>query len=575
MTPDGLLPPIEPDGPQHGQPPIPGAESRLPAPPPPAASTPLDLTDGRWRRPAARSLLVTPLKTARELVPTLAPLVVLAISQGGSALWLLLGVVVLPVALAVLRWWNIGYRIADDQFQVRHGILRKHRLTAQLDRIRTVDAEASLLRRALRLVDLHVGTGAHEAVSVHGIDATQAEQLHRVLLSRRPRNVTPSETQAAGPAAAHPDGAAGAVADATYPTSADGTASAPPERVVAEFTPGWLRFAPFTMSGVATALTAWALASRLINDLDLRDSLTPWLERARAATADVSILVLVLELLLTLVVTLSVLSVAAYALANWGYRLTRRADATLHVRRGLLTSRAVTIEERRLRGVVVERPLLLRIPRGARAKALLTGGKQRAERGSGATHLLVPPAPAYVVEAAVADVLVTAAPLRVSLTRHGPRATRRRYSRAFTALTPWAGLVALAAWWWAWPRWTYVGPLALLALAPVLGALRARWLGHALVGDATVLEGPTAGYVVASSGAFPQARALLRARAIIGWQVRATWFQRRAGLVTLEATVATPSGFVRILDVPRDRAVDVIRAATPGLLDPFVTPPAS
>ena len=64
------------------------------------------VADGAWRRPAARSLLVAPLRNARELIPSLAPVILIAVSQRGMAYWLLLLVVILPVLLAVLRWWT-------------------------------------------------------------------------------------------------------------------------------------------------------------------------------------------------------------------------------------------------------------------------------------------------------------------------------------------------------------------------------------------------------------------------------------------------------------------------------------
>lgn len=551
------------------------------APNPMAAAAPHQVPDGApahvidgapqtdWRRPAARSLLVTPLRTAKELIPSLAPVVVLAISQGGQAYWLLLLLVVVPVLIAVLRWWNTGYRIAGDQFQVRHGIVRKHLLTAQLDRIRTVDEEASLLRRALHIVDLHVGTGAHEAVSVHGIDATEAAALHCGLLARR-RHAQPHR-----PDLPHLPSEGSPEHPAYGPGAADGDfteENTAPERTVAAFSPAWLRFAPFTMSGVATVLTAWAIGGRIVNEFQLGDTVTPWVDRLRDATAQLSLLVLVLTVLIGGLVLVSVLSVAAYSLANWGYRLTRRGDATLYVRRGLLTSRAMTIEERRLRGVVLERPLLLRIPRGARAKALVTGGKRRSEEGARATHLLVPPAPAALVRAAAGDVLGTATPLTAPLLGHGPRAVRRRHTRALLGLAPVAATVAGAAWWWHWPRGTYVVAVLVLALAPVLATLRARSLGHAVLGDPRVLLGPDAGYLVGRSGAFPQDRSCLRSRAVIGWVLRETFFQRRAGLVTLEATVATSRGKIRILDVPRARALEIVRDATPGLLDRYLEP---
>ena len=62
-----------------------------------------------------------------------------------------------------------------------------------------------------------------------------------------------------------------------------------------------------------------------------------------------------------------VASTVGYALAFWDFRLTRHRGGTLHVTRGLITTRSVTIEERRLHGAEISEPLLLRC--GARARA--------------------------------------------------------------------------------------------------------------------------------------------------------------------------------------------------------------
>ena len=60
---------------------------------------------------------------------------------------------------------------------------------------------------------------------------------------------------------------------------------------------------------------------------------------------------------------------------------------------------------------------------------------------------------------------------------------------------------------------------------------------------------------------------------MIGWTVRATWFQRRAGLVALVATTAGGRQRVTVPDVPEDDAVALAGAATPGLLGPFTSAP--
>ena len=116
------------------------------------------------------------------------------------------------------------------------------------------------------------------------------------------------------------------------------------------------------------------------------------------------------------------------------------------------------------------------------------------------------------------------APLR----RHGPRARTRRYVRALVPgrHRPRPGRPRGR-------RSTGRPAAAILAVLPLLlaarpGPDRARALGHALV----------EGWLVARSGSLTRRRELLATDAVIGWNVQRTWFQRRAGLVTLVATTA-------------------------------------
>ncbi len=68
-------------------------------------------------------------------------------------------------------------------------------------------------------------------------------------------------------------------------------------------------------------------------------------------------------------------------------------------------------------------------------------------------------------------------------------------------------------------------------------------------------------------------RDVLATDAIIGWNLHSTWFQRRAGLITLVATTAGGSQSVTVIDVPEEIAVEVAATAVPGLLDQFAAPP--
>jgi putative membrane protein len=255
--------------------------------------------------------------------------------------------------------------------------------------------------------------------------------------------------------------------------------------------------------------------------------------------------------LLALLVTL--LSIAGYLVTNWGFTLTR-ADGAWHLRRGLLTTRETSLDHDRVGGVTIGEPLGLRVAGGARVSAIVTG----LDRGQQGSSVLVPPAPRAVALQVAREVLGTAGPVDVPLVGHGPRARTRRFGRALVpalAVVAVAGVLVAAAEASYWLLVTGVVPLAAVALA----ADRARGLGHAL----------SDGYVVSRSGSLNRHRSALATEDVIGWNFRATWFQRRAGLASLVATTAGGTQSVTVLDVPEAVAVDLAARAVPGLVEQF------
>ncbi len=97
-----------------------------------------------------------------------------------------------------------------------------------------------------------------------------------------------------------------------------------------------------------------------------------------------------------------------------------------------------------------------------------------------------------------------------------------------------------------------------VAIALALDAYRS--LGHSLHGA----------FLVARGGSLRRSTVALQRRGIIGWTVRQSVFQRRAGLVTVRATTAAGAGAYAIRDVGTGTGLDVADAAVPGLLAPFL-----
>ena len=205
--------------------------------------------------------------------------------------------------------------------------------------------------------------------------------------------------------------------------------------------------------------------------------------------------------------------------------------------------------------------LPLRWAGGARALAIATGLRvgRGAERGG---SLLVPPAPRAEAERVAGAILRDPEPVQVQLTRHGRRARQRRYTRALLGALV---VIAVVATLWRlvhWPVWPVVVSLLLLPAGALLAEDRFRSLGHALTGQVLVVR----------QGSLVRRRVMLVRDGVIGWNLRQSLFQRRAGVVTVEATTAGGRQRYAALDVPVEDAVRLADEAVPGLLTPFLTP---
>ena len=500
-----------------------------------------DVDDG-WRRLSPRMLAVHPVMELRRLI---FPLVAVAIglrngtdSDGG---WWALGIGGIGITLGFLRYFTTSYRITATHVQVRRGLFRRRTLTVPRDRIRTVDVTSNVLHRIFGLARVTVGTGQtdkrNDGVKLDGLSAGHAENLHRELLHRPTAEALPD----VDPGVRSPH------------------AEASSETVLAALHPAWVRYGPFTLSGLIAIGVLLGIGSRLVNeshvDLTKIRVVHDSIEYLRGSPLPVAILLVAAAVVVFTVIA----STIGYVLTFWNFRLSRHSSGTLHVRRGLLTTRNTTIEERRLRGVELSEPLLLRAVRGARVLAIATGLRvgRGADRGG---SVLLPPAPRAVAVDVAGTVIGDADPLTAALIRHGPRASVRRFTRAVTLsviviLIVLAFVLLAGAPWWAF--WT---ALVLPPLGALLAVDRAASLGHVL----------TDGWLVTRHGSLVRRRYVLRTDAVIGWNMTTSLFQRRVGLTTLVATTAGGQQHYAVPDVPDAEGIRVARAAVPGLLEQFL-----
>jgi putative membrane protein len=511
----------------------------------------------QWCRLSRRSMIVRPLTDLVRLLPLLAGLLILHARTGGGLVW---GIAAAAAAVVtgLVHWATTRYLITDERVYLRHGLLNQKRLSVARDRIRTVDVTAHLLHRLLGVCRVSIGTGRNdfrgsESFHLDGLTRADADSLRAVLLAGQP---SPAAAAQAGEAAD-----AGDAGDAGRAADVEAAAAADAGRELAALRLSWVRFAPLTLTGLVVLGVLFGAVVQLTNATDINLAATG---PVRLVVADYAALSVLQRIAVGSVVAMAgyvLVAIVGYIGVYWNFRLVGYGTDTVRVTRGLLSLRATTISLSRLRGVEISESLLLRAARGARCVAITTGLRV----GHGAEHegsVLLPPAPRAVALGVAEAVLKIPGDLCAGpLERHGPSACRRRYVRAL------AGAVAIIAaidiatlirhgshWLWAWS-------LALLPAACAVAADRYRGLGHRLAG----------GWLVTRTGSLVRRRSIIGTDAIIGWRIHQTWFQRRAGLMTLTATTAAGQQHYSVRDVPAAQGLALAAAVTGDLIPPFLT----
>jgi putative membrane protein len=520
----------------------------------PAAVAALADLETDWRRLDPRMLLVHLVQEPIRFLPVLIGVFLLGSSRDNGHGWWEYAVIPIILGVALMRYLTTRFRITNGQIELRKGLLNKQLLATPADRVRTVDVTSPPIHRLLRLAKVELGTAgvSHgEQIVLDALRIDQARHLREELIHLR--RATEAAPAGAGIPLPPPAGEPYPLSPPSDPAVHD-TVDATLETTLLRLDPRWVRYAPVTMTGVVSAVALFGFANQYLTRLLERGLLSqaldhvddyPWWVESVVGFG-----------LLAVVVT--VLAVLGYVLQFWNFRLTRHSGGTLHVSRGLLTSRESSIEEKRIRGLEVGEPLGLRLVGGGRLHVVTTGLSRREDRRG--TAWLVPPAPRRVVEQVAGEVLGDIEALTAPLTPHGRYARRRRYIRALVPGLAVLLLLLLLVQWLSWPVGFAVAAFTPLVVLPFLARDRYAGLGHHLT--------PT--HLVVRSGSLVRRRDVLQRTGIIGWTVRSSWFQRRVGLAHLVATTAAGKQSYTAYDMPVDEAIGLAHEVDPALIRQFL-----
>lgn len=483
---------------------------------------------GALRRTSPRIVLVhtATFRQARQLVPIAIPALA-GIGLGGGR-WTVVALVVVitlvSLATAALSWWRFSYLDGPGSVVVTRGLVSRSTRTVPNDRIRGVEVEAPPMHRLLGLVRVRIdaaaggtgvtGNGSDEEVLIDGVPREEGDRLRTAVLTKRNR------LPAVGPDAPEPGPDAAPVEE--------------PEEEFARFDNRWLLYAPLVGGYLAVPLAGIGVLSRVVDELP--DGLLPDVDGESFDTPGFALAAAVLGLVL-----LAVGAVIGAAVVNWRFRLVRRGGSLIAVR-GLLTRRHTELEIDRIRGVAVADGAGMRLVGAARVNGLVTGLGDAQRRGQ-----LLPLGPRAEAEALGRRLVEDPGPL----VAHPAAARRRRIARAVTGglLVTAAGAVLTVTEGW-WPL--LVTGVVLTVLGVPLGLGRYASLGHATGPRSFALR---VGWLV-------RERAVLERRAVVGWEVTQSWFQRRAGLASVVACVGAGRGGYIALDMAADDVAGFAVAAS-------------
>ncbi|MFD4429241.1 PH domain-containing protein [Nocardia sp. NPDC058497] len=519
-------------------------------------------------------LLVYPITEIMKYIPVLLGSVIVG-TTSGNPLWTLIPVT-LVAAYGVARWFTTSYRIDADHVQLRSGIVQRRTLSVPRPRIRSVDVEADLLHRMLGLAVLAIGTGKQtdkgEEFKLDALDISRIPTLRAELLAHTGQYV-PGQTDS----------------DVAHHVSpADTAAEAGIE--IGHWQAAWVRYAPLSLTGLAVVAPIAGIGAQYgLIDVLSRSAAVQHLDDESASIAAI----VITGLIMLSVILVSAAACAQY-LATWfGLRVIDNG-VTLHLRHGLFTTRQITLDLARFRGATLNDPLLLRAAKAAQLEMIMTGENPRQK--------ILPQAPRTAVERTLDELLrtrrmpggqsvggqapqpesvhsavpsmvakhanldapqpITGATLgTIDLIQHGPAARRRRYTKAAWPVGILvAVLIVLAVTTGPLPTWIWSVPAVFAVINALLAEDRYRSLGHRVLPGST---GPT--WLITRRGSLDRNRDCLEAPGIIGWTIRRTYWQRRAGLATVVAATAAGKKAYLVVDIPIDQAVALIDAVTPGL----------
>ncbi|SDY89097.1 putative membrane protein [Evansella caseinilytica] len=301
-----------------------------------------------WRRQHYAAIFISFLNNIKELLLTM--LIVFVFGQssqvGGAMFYTFFygSILLFSLGSGVIKWLTFQYRLEADELKIKQGFLFKKNRFIRKERIQSIDVNAKMLQRMFRLVELRIetaGGGGEPEFRIVALKQEEAALIKKELLSKDrvpdKGQVTESVSQDDSMTAAYPD---------------EVQKSAHERKFRWELSNRRLVIAALTSSGVGLAVTFAAAATSQLQQLipeAVYEEIIGWLQHSSFVYIGIVVaFVLFISWVMALINTM---------LKYGQFTIVKNGDE-IHLSRGILEKRQLTLSQKRITAVRIVQNLL-------------------------------------------------------------------------------------------------------------------------------------------------------------------------------------------------------------------------
>ncbi|WP_218190749.1 PH domain-containing protein [Evansella clarkii] len=420
----------------------------------------------KWRRQHSAAIFIGFLSNLKEVFITMIAVLIFGqSSQAGGTLFytiLFAGILFVSLVSGIIKWWTFRYQLQEDELQVRQGLIFRKKRYIRKERVQSIDINANILQRLFELVELRIetaGGGGEPEFRLIALRKEEAAAIKRELLLKESASVSePEEAEAYEASDVFTEETETGLAYETSAVMDDEILE--PEEAEEEGTYKWklspqrLIAAALTSSGIGIAATfVAAIVSQVQQFIPpfLYERMIGWIIHSGVMLIGFWIVVILLiGWLITIIRTV----------LKYGYFTIRKKDDEIHISRGVLEQRQLTLSANKITAVRLVQNLL-RQPFGYTAVYVESKGGGRKDEDL--STILIPLCKMKEVDSLLIDILPEYAVKREYSAL--PKESLRRYM--LRLLMPALAAAAII---------TYFAPFGWLSLIlPMVAAVYGYW----------------------------------------------------------------------------------------------------